>query len=74
MRKVRATREEEIRKIRRVDEDEKAEERKLKSDKERKEKRDQLLKGMSAKEQEKYLAKERAKTQRKSEKARTMKG
>ncbi|KAJ9666180.1 hypothetical protein H2201_003614 [Coniosporium apollinis] len=74
MRKVRQTREEEIRKIRRVDEDEKAEERKLKSDKEKKEKRDALLKGMSAKEQEKYLAKERAKTQRKSEKARTMKG
>ena len=74
MRKVRATREEEIKKIKKVEDDEKAEERKAKGDKDKKEKRDALLKNMSADEQRKFLDREREKGLRKSEKKRTMRG
>jgi hypothetical protein len=70
-RRIRATREDEIRKIKKVDDDEKAEERKLQADKEKKEKRDLLLKKMSADEQRKFLEREREKEQRKSQKKRT---
>ncbi|KMU86525.1 hypothetical protein CIHG_04314 [Coccidioides immitis H538.4] len=59
LRKLRATREEEVRKLRRATEDEKAEERKLAAEKVKKEGRDRLLRGMSAEEQRKYLEKEK---------------
>ncbi|PGH31133.1 hypothetical protein GX50_06110 [[Emmonsia] crescens] len=58
-RKLRNTREEEVRKLRRADEDEKAEERKMLAEKAKKEDRDRLLRGMSAEEQRKFLEKER---------------
>jgi hypothetical protein len=67
-RRIRATREDEIRKIKKVDDDEKAEERRGKADKERKEKRDKMLNGMSAEEQRKFLEKERATEMRRSQK------
>lgn len=74
LRRVRQTREEEIRKIVRVEETEKAEERKLMGDKQKKEARDKLLGRLSAEEQRKYLEKERERDMRKGQKKRTMKG
>ncbi|KAI9657343.1 MAG: hypothetical protein M1821_003023 [Bathelium mastoideum] len=74
MRRVRQTREDEVRKIRREVEKEREEEKKLEGDKEKKEKRDALLKNMSAEEQRKYLEKEREKDMRKSSKKRMIKG
>ncbi|WEW61745.1 hypothetical protein PRK78_007239 [Emydomyces testavorans] len=59
LRKLRATRDEEIRKLRRANEEEKAEERKTAAEKIKKEERDRLLRGMSAEEQRKYLEKEK---------------
>lgn len=73
MRRIKATREEQIAKIRRVDEDEKAEERKLAGDKLKKEKRDALLGRMSAEEQRKYLDKERERDSKKKMKKQTVK-
>jgi len=67
-RRIRATRDEEIRKLKRVDEDEKAEERKLEGDRKKKDIRDSRLKGMSAEEQRKFLEKEREKENRKTNK------
>lgn len=67
-RKLRATREEEIRKLKKVGEGEKAEERRLEGEKRKKETRDARLKGMSADEQRKFLEKEREKGTRKQEK------
>jgi len=74
MKKIRGTREEEIRKIKKVDEAEKAEERKLEADKAKKELRESKLKGMSAEEQRKFLEKEREKDLRRSQKKTTVKG
>ncbi|KXT14788.1 hypothetical protein AC579_9656 [Pseudocercospora musae] len=74
MRKVRATREAEMRKIRKIDEDEKAEERRNASDKLKKEERDRKLGKMSAEDQKKFLEKEKEKSQRKSMKRQTVKG
>jgi len=74
MRRIRATREDEIKKIKKVDEQEKAEERKLEADKAKKEKRETLLKGMSADEQREFLDKEREKDMRRSQKKTTVKG
>ncbi len=74
MRKIRQTREDEIRRIKRVDEDEKAEERRMKGDKEKKEKRDAALKNLSAEEQRKFLEKERERDIRKSQKKKTVRG
>ncbi|KAH0559417.1 hypothetical protein GP486_004064 [Trichoglossum hirsutum] len=73
-RKVRQTREDELRKLRKMDEDEKAEERNTKKDKEKKEKRDSMLRTMSADEQRKFLEKEREKDYRKSQKKMTRRG
>jgi hypothetical protein len=72
MKRVRATREEEIKKIKKISEEEEAEARKEKADREKKEKRDATLKGLSAEEQRKFLEKEREKELRKSQKRRTM--
>ncbi|QIW94676.1 hypothetical protein AMS68_000194 [Peltaster fructicola] len=74
MRRVRATREEEIRKLRKITEDEKSEERKLQSEKLKKQERDSKLGRMSADEQKKFLQKEREAEQRKSMKKRTTRG
>lgn len=67
-RRIRATRDEEIRKLKRVDEGEKAEERRLEGDRKKKDIRDSRLKGMSAEEQRKFLEKEREKENRKTNK------
>lgn len=74
LRKVRATRDEEIRRIKKVDEDEKAEERRTQSDKLKKEERERRLGRMSADEQRKFLEKERKDQQRKGQKRQTTKG
>lgn len=63
-RKLRNTREEEVKKLKRVDEDEKAEERKLAAEKVKKQGRERLLRGMSAEEQRKYLEKEKEREQK----------
>jgi hypothetical protein len=73
LRRARQTREEEVKKIRKVDESEKAEERKLQADKEKRERRDQMLKGMKAEDQRKFLEKEREKDMRRSQKKKTVK-
>jgi septal ring factor EnvC (AmiA/AmiB activator) len=74
LRKVRATREEEVRKIRKLDDEEKAEERKLAADKLKKEERERKLSKMSAEEQRRFLEKEKEKNQRKGMKKQTMRG
>lgn len=72
LRRVRATREEEIKKIKTKFETEAATERKEKADKEKKEERDKKLRGLSADEQRKALERERAQDLRKGQKRRTM--
>ncbi|KAL8687591.1 MAG: hypothetical protein Q9218_006279, partial [Villophora microphyllina] len=67
-RKIRTTRDEEIRKLKKADEGEKAGERRLEAEKKKKEMRDTRLKGLSAEEQRKFLEKEREKGQKKQEK------
>jgi hypothetical protein len=74
LRRIKATREEQIAKIRKLDDDEKAEERKLTSDKLKKEQRDAKLGRMTADEQRKYLDKERERDAKKRTKKSTVKG
>ncbi|KAF2646500.1 DUF1682-domain-containing protein [Massarina eburnea CBS 473.64] len=74
MRRIKATREEQIARIRKIDDEEKADERRLQGDKLKKEKRDALLGRMSADEQRKYLDKERDRDSRKKMKKQTVKG
>lgn len=74
MRKVRATREEHIRRLQKADEDEKAEERALEREKAKKLKRDLELKGLDAKAQKKYLEKEREKDMKRAQKKQSVKG
>ncbi|PYH34480.1 CCDC47 family protein [Aspergillus neoniger CBS 115656] len=74
MRKVRSTRDEEIKKLRRADEEEKAEERRLAAEKVKKEDRERLLRGMSADEQKKYLEREQQKEHRRMMKKSTRRG
>lgn len=74
MRRIRATREEEMRKIRKQTEEEKSEERKSQSEKLKKQERDSKLSRMSADEQKKFLQKEREAEQRKTMKKRTTRG
>lgn len=74
MRKVRATREEEVKKIRKADEDEKAEERRNVTEKLKKEERERKLGALSAVDQKKFLEKEKEKQQRKQQKKQSMKG
>lgn len=73
LRKVRATREDTIRKLQKAGEDEKAEERNLEREKAKKLKRDLELKALDAKGQKKYLEKEREKEMRKNQKRQTQK-
>jgi hypothetical protein len=72
-RKVKATREEMVKKLQKVEDDEKAEERALERDKLKKQKRDAELKGLDAKSQKKYLEKEKDRELKKSMKRGTMK-
>ncbi|TAQ90361.1 hypothetical protein B7494_g1306 [Chlorociboria aeruginascens] len=72
-RKVRAIREEAIRKLQKADEDGKAEERALEREKAKKLKRDLELKSLDAKSQKKYLEKEKEKEMRKHQKRQTQK-
>lgn len=74
LRKIKATRDETIRKLQKADEDEKAEERALEREKSKKMKRDLELKGLDAKAQKKYLEKEREREQKKAMKKQTVKG
>jgi hypothetical protein len=71
MRKVKATREDMVRKLQKADEEERAEERALERDKAKKMKRDLELKGLDAKAQKKYLEKEKEKELRKQTKKQT---
>ena len=64
-RKLRNTRESEIKTLKRVEEDEKAEERKADADRKKKEEREQRMRNMRPEEQRKFLDKEREKEQRK---------
>ncbi|KAI9667155.1 MAG: hypothetical protein M1831_001332 [Alyxoria varia] len=73
LRRVRATRDEEIRKIKKTSEDEKAEERRTKAEKEKKEEREKKLRNLSADEQRKALEKERASDMRRGQKKKTTK-
>lgn len=73
-RKVRQTREDDIRRLRRAEEAEKAEERKIAAEKLKKEERDRLLRSMSAEEQRKYLEKEKEKETRRMMKKTTRRG
>lgn len=70
-RKIRATRDNEIKRLRRIDEEEKAEERKLAAEKVKKEERERVLRGMNAEEQRKYLDREREKENRRNTKKST---
>jgi hypothetical protein len=72
LKRIRQTREDEIKKIRKVSDEEEAEARKERQDKEKKEKRDKTLAGLSAAEQKKFLDKERDKDLKRSQKKRTM--
>ena len=74
LRRVRTTREDAIRKLQRAEEDEKSEERALDREKAKKLKRDLALKGLDAKQQKKFLEKEKEKEMRKSQKKQTLKG
>ena len=74
MRKVRATREEAVKRIQKVEEDEKNEERAVDREKAKKLKRDLALKGLDAKAQKKFLEKEREKELRKGQKKATTRG
>jgi len=65
-RKVKATREDMVKKLQKADEDEKAEERALEREKLKKQKRDAELKGLDAKSQKKYLEKEKERELKKS--------
>ncbi|PGH02510.1 hypothetical protein AJ79_07623 [Helicocarpus griseus UAMH5409] len=73
-RKLRSTRDEEIRRLRRADEEEKAEERKLAAERVKKEERERLLRSMSAEEQRKYLEKEREREAKRGMKRSTRRG
>ena len=68
LRRVKATREDEVRKMKRVSENEKQEERRVKSEKEKKEERDKRLRSMPAEEQRKELERERTQDLRKGQK------
>jgi len=72
MRKIKAVREDEIRRIAKIANDEEAENRKQTLDKEKKEKREAMLKSMSAAEQKKFLDKEREKEMKRSQKKMTL--
>ncbi|RDW65525.1 putative UPF0674 endoplasmic reticulum membrane protein [Coleophoma crateriformis] len=74
MRKVKQTREDQIKRLQKADEDEKAEERAFEREKAKKLKRDLELKGLDAKAQKKYLEKEKEKEMRKAAKRQTQKG
>lgn len=74
MRKVKATREDMIKKLQKADEEEKAEERALEREKSKKMKRELELKGLDAKAQKKYLDKEREREQKKMNKKMTSRG
>jgi hypothetical protein len=74
LRRIRATREDTIKRLQKVDEEEKAEERALEREKAKKLKRDLELKGLSAAEQKKYLEKEKKQELKKSQKKMTQRG
>lgn len=74
IRKVNKTRDEQTAQLRKEAEAKEAEERTQEREKAKRAKRDQELAGLDAKQQKKYLDKEREKEQRKAAKKQTMKG
>lgn len=74
LRKVKATREEAVKRIQKVEEEEKNEDRALEREKAKKLKRDLALKGLDAKAQKKFLEKEREKDLRRGQKKATTRG
>lgn len=74
LRKVKAAREDEIRKLQKVADEEKAEERMIKRDEEKKTEREKRLRGMTAEEQKKFLEREREKEGRRAAKKQTKRG
>ncbi|KAH6668970.1 putative UPF0674 endoplasmic reticulum membrane protein [Halenospora varia] len=74
LRKVKATRDEQIKRLQKADDDEKAEERQLEREKAKKMKRDLELKGLDAKAQKKYLEKEKEREMKKMQKKQTQRG
>ncbi|KAF2860367.1 DUF1682-domain-containing protein [Piedraia hortae CBS 480.64] len=72
LRKVRATRQEELQRIRKAGESEKDVDRRSEAEKRKKEERDRKLKKMSAEEQRKFLEQEKKKEQRKDMARRSM--
>jgi hypothetical protein len=68
LRKIKATREAEIRRISKIAEDEEAEKRKLAMDKEKKDKREDMIRKMTPAEQKKFLDKERERDLKKQQK------
>jgi hypothetical protein len=74
MRKVRSARDETIAQIKKLAETEKAEERALERDRLKKAKRDAELNALDAKQQKKYLDRERAQMLKKSQKGATVRG
>lgn len=71
LKKVRNTREQMVKELKKVADEEKAEERALEREKTKKAKRDADLKGLDAKQQKKYLEKEKEKEMRKAQKKQT---
>lgn len=72
LRRIRATREDLVKKLQKAEDEEKAEERAVEKEKSKKLKRDLELKGLDAKAQKKYLEKEKEKEMRKAQKRQTM--
>lgn len=73
MRKVRATREDAIKRIQKAEDDEKNAERALDREKAKKLQRELALKGLDAKAQKKFLEKEKEKEYRRGAKKQTVK-
>jgi len=65
-RRLKNTREDELKRVKKIIDEEKADERKVEADKKKKQDREELLRNMTPAEQRKYLDKEREKSQRKS--------
>jgi hypothetical protein len=74
LRKIRATRDETVRRLEKADEDEKAEERSVEREKAKKLKRELELKGLDAKAQKKYLEKEKERETKKAMKKQSQRG
>ena len=73
MRRVKTTREEELKKLRKIGEDERADERRVKAEKDKKDEREKRLRAMTSDEQKKFTERERQLELRRGQKKRSMK-